>query len=156
MLTHRSQTSTTIYAHRDVEDLRGELERTGMLGIGRPASRVLAAVPAAGERSSWERPLLEAVRAEFRREVFVAPVGSSLLGGWVRRGWLHRLWAQLTVGRGTKRASCGLHGDRWRGAAGDRGLGGARQAAAGTAPSSGMRGRGLPTVLAPWWAMRDA
>jgi integrase/recombinase XerD len=35
MLTHRSQTSTAIYTHLDVEDLRGELERAGMLGIER-------------------------------------------------------------------------------------------------------------------------
>jgi integrase/recombinase XerD len=37
MLTHRSQSSTAIYAHTDVEDLRDELERAGMLGIGRRA-----------------------------------------------------------------------------------------------------------------------
>jgi len=35
MLTHRSPMSTGIYAHLDVEDLRTELERAGMLGIGR-------------------------------------------------------------------------------------------------------------------------
>jgi integrase len=35
MLTHRSQASTGIYAHLDVEDLRAELERAGMLGVGR-------------------------------------------------------------------------------------------------------------------------
>jgi len=34
MLTHRSQSSTAIYAHADVEDLRDELQRAGMLGIG--------------------------------------------------------------------------------------------------------------------------
>jgi integrase/recombinase XerD len=36
MLTHRSQASTSIYAHLDVEDLRRELERAGRLGGGRP------------------------------------------------------------------------------------------------------------------------
>jgi integrase len=36
MLTHRSPMSTGIYAHLDVEDLRMELERAGMLGGGRP------------------------------------------------------------------------------------------------------------------------
>jgi len=36
MLTHRSQTSTQVYAHLDVEDLRRELEQAGMLGVGRP------------------------------------------------------------------------------------------------------------------------
>jgi hypothetical protein len=36
MLTHRSQSSTSIYAHLDVEDLRRELEQAGMLGVGRP------------------------------------------------------------------------------------------------------------------------
>jgi integrase/recombinase XerD len=35
MLTHRSQSSTSIYAHLDVEDLRRELEQAGMLGAGR-------------------------------------------------------------------------------------------------------------------------
>jgi integrase/recombinase XerD len=35
MLTHSSQSSTSIYAHLDVEDLRRELERPGMLGGGR-------------------------------------------------------------------------------------------------------------------------
>ena len=35
MLTHRSPSSTAIYAHAEVEDLRAELERAGMLGIGR-------------------------------------------------------------------------------------------------------------------------
>jgi integrase/recombinase XerD len=35
MLTHRSQASTSIYAHLDVEDLRRELERAGMLDSGR-------------------------------------------------------------------------------------------------------------------------
>jgi hypothetical protein len=36
MLTHRSQASTGVYTHLDVEDLRGELQRAGMLGVGRP------------------------------------------------------------------------------------------------------------------------
>jgi hypothetical protein len=36
MLTHRSPMSTGIYAHLDVEGLRAELERAGMLGGGRP------------------------------------------------------------------------------------------------------------------------
>jgi integrase len=36
MLTHRSPMSTGIYAHLDVEDLRMELERAGILGGGRP------------------------------------------------------------------------------------------------------------------------
>jgi integrase/recombinase XerD len=36
MLTHRSPMSTGIYTHLDVEDLRAELERAGMLGAGRP------------------------------------------------------------------------------------------------------------------------
>ena len=37
MLTHRSQTSTQVYAHLEVEDLRRELERAGMLGAERSA-----------------------------------------------------------------------------------------------------------------------
>jgi integrase len=37
MLTHRSQTSTQVYAHLEVEDLRRELEQAGMLGAGQPA-----------------------------------------------------------------------------------------------------------------------
>jgi integrase/recombinase XerD len=37
MLTHRSPVSTAIYAHVEVEDLRDELQRAGMLGIGRRA-----------------------------------------------------------------------------------------------------------------------
>jgi integrase len=35
MLTHRSQSSTQVYAHVDVEDLRRELVQAGMLGAGR-------------------------------------------------------------------------------------------------------------------------
>lgn len=35
MLTHRSQSSTQVYAHVDVEDLRRQLERSGLLGAGR-------------------------------------------------------------------------------------------------------------------------
>ena len=50
MLTHRSQTSTSISAHLDVEDLRRELERAGMLGSGRSRGRRI--VDATG--SSWE------------------------------------------------------------------------------------------------------
>lgn len=37
MLTHRSQSSTSVYAHLEVDDLRRELEQAGMLGVGRPA-----------------------------------------------------------------------------------------------------------------------
>ncbi len=50
MLTHRSQTSTSISAHLDVEDLHRELERAGMLGSGRSRGRRI--VDATG--SSWE------------------------------------------------------------------------------------------------------
>jgi integrase len=77
-------------------------------------SRALAAVPAAGELSSWERVLVETVRADFRVEVFIARKGSPLLGagcavaGCTGYGY-HRPW-----GRGTGRALCALHGDRWR------------------------------------------
>jgi hypothetical protein len=42
--------------------------------------RALAVAPSPGKRLSWERLLLETVRAVFREEVFVAPVGSPLLG----------------------------------------------------------------------------
>jgi integrase len=77
-------------------------------------TRALAAVPDPGERSGWERLLLETVRAEFRVEVFVAPNGSPLLGsGCVVAGCTgyayHRPW-----GSGTGRALCALHGQEWQ------------------------------------------
>ena len=77
-------------------------------------SRVLAVVPVADERASWERLLVETVRTEFRVEVFIAPQGSPLLGagcavaGCTGYGY-HRPW-----GRGTGLALCALHGQEWR------------------------------------------
>ncbi len=77
-------------------------------------TRVLAAVLDLGERSGWERLLLETVRPEFRVEVFVAPRGSPLLGsgcavaGCTGYGY-HRPW-----GRATGRALCALHGQEWQ------------------------------------------
>jgi hypothetical protein len=76
--------------------------------------RALAVAPSPGERSSWERLLVETVRTEFRVEVVIARKGSPLLGagcavaGCTSYGY-HRPW-----GRGTGRALCALHGDRWR------------------------------------------
>ena len=78
-------------------------------------SRPLRAVPdSEAPRSSWEQLLLVSVRAEYRGEVIVAAEGSPLLGagcavaGCTGYGY-HRPW-----GRGTGRALCALHGDRWR------------------------------------------
>jgi hypothetical protein len=78
-------------------------------------SRPLRAVPdSQAPRSSWEQLLLVSVRAEYRGEVIVAAEGSPLLGagcavaGCTGYGY-HRPW-----GRGTGRALCALHGDRWR------------------------------------------
>jgi len=77
-------------------------------------TRALAAVPDLGERSGWERLLLESVRLEFRVEVLVAAQGSPLLGsGCAVAGCTgyayHRPW-----GRGTGRALCSMHGQEWR------------------------------------------
>ena len=140
MLTHRSQSSTAIYAHTDVEDLREELERAGMLGDW-GAIVIAAATADQLARPSLERLLLAAVRLEFRGEVFVAPRGSSLLGSGCEvagcTGYEHyRPW-----GRASGRAPRELHGLRWlkRGATGGRGAGGAGGAATGAVRSSAVR-----------------
>src|ERR1019366_6100657 len=94
----------------------------------------------------------------FPRRGVHRPEGLAAAGGWVCGGRLHRLRVSPAVGSWNGSGVVRAPGGSWAGggAAGDRRVGGARQAAAGAAPGSRVRGRALPTVLAPWWAMPDA
>ncbi|MGO9900021.1 MAG: hypothetical protein ACLP0J_10075 [Solirubrobacteraceae bacterium] len=56
------------------------LSAPGCSGLGGQGEPRVGGVPAAGERASWSACCRGMVRVEFREEVFVAPVGSPLLG----------------------------------------------------------------------------
>lgn len=82
---HRSvATTSAVYSHLDLEDLRGELERAGVLGRDRvgglSGDAALRLVPAEAAGRSWVEVLRGAVRPEFRVEVYRPRPGSTLAG----------------------------------------------------------------------------